>query len=257
MTHSTEPEAGSTLLQALARRVRRLREARHWSRDELARRSGLSVRFLARVESGDGNISVLRLEAVARALDTTPDRLVLPASPAVGIVVLTGLRGAGKSTVGPLLAKELDLPFIELDSRIQRSAGLPVPQIFELHGERYYRRLESDAVEEILGGGKPAVVATAGGVVNEPGTWERLCDEARVVWLRARPEEHWSRVVEQGDRRPMADNPAAMDQLREMLRNRATIYGQAWLTVETSDKRPDVVAREIATALRTVSSSAV
>jgi XRE family aerobic/anaerobic benzoate catabolism transcriptional regulator len=257
MTLPSEPGTGSALLRALARRVRRLREARHWSREELARRSGLSVRFLARVESGDGNISVVRLEAVARALDTTPDRLVLPPSPARQIVVLTGLRGAGKSTVGPLLACLLDLPFIELDSRIRGAAGLPVPQIFELHGERYYRRLESDAVETILGGGRPAVVATAGGVVNEPTTWERLCDETRVVWLRARPEDHWSRVVAQGDRRPMRDNPAAMEQLREMLHSREAIYGQAWMTVNTSGKLPDAVAREIATALQAVSSSAV
>ena len=256
MASTPETRTGSSLLHALARRVRRLREAKHWSREELSRRSGLSVRFLARVESGDGNISVLRLEAVARALDTTPDRLVLPPSPAVRIVVLTGLRGAGKSTVGPQLARELDLPFVELDSRIQSSAGLPLPQIFELHGESYYRRLEREAVEEILGGGEPAVVATAGGVVNEPATWERLCDEARVVWLRARPEEHWSRVVAQGDRRPMADNPAAMDQLREMLRSREATYRQAWLTVDTSGKPADEVAREISEALKGVSSSA-
>lgn len=248
MNPDPTPEPESNLLHALARRVRRRRVARDWSREELARRSGLSVRFLARVESGDGNISVRRLEAVARALQTSPDRLLRPASQETPIVALTGLRGAGKSTVGPRLAQRLGLPFIEMDSLIQQAAGLPLGQIFELHGERYYRRLESQTLETILAAGNPAVVATAGGVVNEPVTWERLCDETRVVWLRATPEEHWNRVVEQGDRRPMADNPAAMDQLREMLRSREAAYSQAWLTVNTSRKDPDAVSREIETA---------
>ncbi len=246
------PERQSNLLQALARRVRRRRQARRWSREELARRSGLSVRFLARVESGDGNISVRRLEAVARALDTSPDRLLRPATQETPIVALTGLRGAGKSTVGPRLARALGLPFVEMDALIRQTAGLPLEQIFELHGERYYRRLEGEALEGILGAGTPAVVATAGGVVNEPATWERLCDETRVVWLRATPEDHWNRVVEQGDRRPMADNPAAMDQLRELLRAREAAYSQAWLTVDTNGKNPTAVSREIERALRAV-----
>ncbi|NIM00499.1 MAG: helix-turn-helix domain-containing protein [Acidobacteria bacterium] len=240
----------SNLLQALARRVRRRRDARGWSREELARRSGLSVRFLARVESGDGNISVRRLEAVAHALDTFPDRLLRPATHETPIVALTGLRGAGKSTVGPRLARALGLPFIEMDALIRQRAGLPLGQIFELHGERYYRRLESETLEGILRGGNPAVVATAGGVVNEPSTWERLCDETRVIWLRATPEDHWNRVVEQGDRRPMADNPAAMDQLRALLRAREAAYSQAWLAVDTHGKNPAAVSREIERALR-------
>ncbi len=247
---SSSPSQGVSLLHALARRVRRLRQAREWSREELARRCGLSVRFLARVESGDGNISVLRLESLAQALDTTPDRLVRPATLEIPIVALTGLRGAGKSTVGPLLARQLGLPFVEMDTLISQAAGLTSEQIFELHGERYYRRLESTTVEQVLSSGSPAVMATAGGVVNEAATWERLCEEARVVWLRARPEEHWSRVVAQGDQRPMADNPAAMEQLREMLRTREPSYRQAWLTVDTSGKRPGEVARTIAKALR-------
>lgn len=250
MCTNSEADADTGLLKALARRVRRRRDARGWSRDELARRSGLSVRFLARVESGDGNISVRRLEAVARALETSPDRLLRPVTLETPIVALTGLRGAGKSTVGPRLARTLGLPFIEMDARIQQSAGLPLEQIFELHGERYYRRLENETLEGILGAGNTAVVATAGGVVNEPATWERLCDETRVVWLRATPEDHWNRVVEQGDSRPMADNPAAMDQLRDMLRSREAAYGQAWLTVDTHGKSPDQVTREVVNALR-------
>lgn len=243
---------GSDLLRALARRVRRQRQSLGWSREELARRSGLSVRFLARVESGDGNISVRRLEAVARALGTAPDRLIVPATRETPIVALTGLRGAGKSTVGAHLARALGLPFVEMDALIQQAASLPLGQIFELHGERYYRRLESETLESVLRAAAPAVLATAGGVVNEPTTWSRLCDETRVIWLRAKPEDHWNRVVEQGDRRPMADNPAAMDQLRELLQAREAAYSQAWLTVDTHGKDPAAISREIEGALRDV-----
>ena len=240
---------GSALLLALARRIRRLRSAHGWSRDELARRAELSSRFLARVESGDGNISVLRLEGLAHALGTTADQLVRPATIETPIIALTGLRGAGKSTVGPLLAQRLALPFVEIDERIREAAGLPPAQIFELHGERYYRTLEAEALATILSAGSPSVLATAGGVVNEAETWSRLCESTRVVWLKADAEEHWNRVVQQGDQRPMADNPQAMDQLRKMLADRESTYAQAWLTVVTTGQTPDQVAAAITRAL--------
>jgi XRE family aerobic/anaerobic benzoate catabolism transcriptional regulator len=235
----------TTLLETLAHRIRAMRDSRGWTRGELAARSGLSVRFLARVEAGDGNISVLRLEALARALGTTPDRLVRPAARRHEIVTLVGLRGAGKSTVGPLLAGRLASPFIEMDALITDVSGLTLDQLFELHGERYYRRLEHDTFRSILARGEPAVVAAAGGVVNEAGTWQLLSENTTVAWLRATPEDHWSRVVAQGDRRPMANNPAAMEELRSILSAREPVYAGADLTVETSSKRPEEVAREL------------
>ncbi len=238
-SHYASEGRPSGLLADLARRVRQLRESRRWTQGELARRSGLSVRFLARVESGDGNISVLRLDALARALGTTGDALLRPAlSDGRRLIALVGLRGAGKSTVGPLLARRLYLPFVEMDHRIMEAWGLPLDQLFELHGERYYRRLERETLDRLLARGEPAVVAAAGGVVNEPATWQELRRAATVVWLRARPEDHWNRVVAQGDRRPMADNPAAMEELRAMLRARETSYAEAWLTVDTSRRTP-------------------
>jgi len=246
----------AALLDQLARRVRSLRGARRWSRAELARRSGLSVRFLARVESGEGNISVLRLEGLAHALETTPDRLLRPETDRRRIVALVGLRGAGKSTVGPLLARTRGVPFIEMETLIREASGLPLDQLFELHGERHYRRLERQTLRTILSRGNPAVLATAGGVVNEASTWEMLREGATVIWLRAAPEEHWTRVVSQGDRRPMQDNPAAMDELRAILRDREPVYAEAEIVADTSAREPIEIARGIERALADLGTSA-
>jgi len=215
----------------------------------LASRSGLSVRFLARIESGDGNVSLVRLVHLAEALDTTPEALLRAPRPRGPVIALTGLRGAGKSTVGPLLAAELGIPFVEMDALVQEAAGLPLDQIFELHGERYYRRLERETLQSILAGSSASVVAAAGGVVNEPATWKTLLDRATVVWLRARPEDHWRRVVAQGDRRPMADNPDAMAELRAMLAGREGRYAQAHVIVDTARRTPLAVAKAIVSDL--------
>jgi XRE family aerobic/anaerobic benzoate catabolism transcriptional regulator len=240
------------VLRNLSNRVRALRRARGWSRATLAERSGLSVRFLARVEAGDGNISLLRLTSLAQALDTTADELIRPPDGHRPVIVLVGMRGAGKSTVGPILAERLSMPFIEMDARIQESSGLPVDQIFELHGERYYRRLERETLGRILARGEPALVAAAGGVINEPTTWDILRREARVVWLKARAEDHWNRVVAQGDRRPMAHNPDAMAELRAMLAVRESSYATSHVAVDTTGRTPEQVAREIERSLRAV-----
>jgi XRE family aerobic/anaerobic benzoate catabolism transcriptional regulator len=242
-------ERSARLLEALAFRVRGLRGNRGWTRQELSRRCGLSVRFLARVESGKGNISVVRLDALARALETTADTLVRPAFDRSDLIALVGLRGAGKSTVGPILAERLSVPFIEMDTLIVETSGLALDQLFELHGERYYRRLERETLRRILARNEPAVVAAAGGVVNEPISWELLCERATVVWLRARPEDHWNRVTRQGDHRPMADSPAAMDELRAILGAREKIYSQARLIVDTWDKTPEELAETVQQAL--------
>jgi XRE family transcriptional regulator, aerobic/anaerobic benzoate catabolism transcriptional regulator len=245
----TDELLDAPVLTRLASRVRRLRETHGWSRAELAERSGLSVRFLARIEGGDGNVSLVRLAHLAEALGTPPDALLRAPRPRGPVVTLAGMRGAGKSTVGPLLAVTLSVPFVEMDGLIQEAAGLPLDQIFELHGERYYRRLERDTVQSILSPSRAAVVAAAGGVVNEPSTWKTLLEKTTVVWLRARPEDHWGRVVAQGDRRPMADNPDAMAELRAMLAAREARYGQAHVVVNTSRRSPEDVAAAIAAEL--------
>ena len=162
-----------------------------------------------------------------------------------GIVTLVGLRGAGKSTVGPILARAVGVPFVEIDTRILEACGLPLDQLFELHGERYYRRLERETVWQVVARESPVVLAAAGGVVHEPATWDLLRQRTTVVWLRARPEDHWNRVVAQGDRRPMGDNPAAMEELRAMLREREETYAQSTLTVDTSGRNPQEIAATI------------
>jgi XRE family aerobic/anaerobic benzoate catabolism transcriptional regulator len=240
----------NTTLELLASRIRRLRESRGWSRADLATRSGLSVRFLARIESGEGNVSLVRLVHLADALDTPLDALLRAPRPRSPVIALTGLRGAGKSTVGPLLAAELAIPFVEMDALVQEAAGLPLDQIFELHGERYYRRLERETLQSILAGPGASVVAAAGGVVNEPSSWKTLLDRTTVVWLRARPEDHWRRVVAQGDRRPMADNPDAMAELRTMLSSREARYAQAHVVVDTALLTPQAVADTIVQGAR-------
>ena len=247
----THPE-GALVLHALARRVRRRRESLGRTQAQLAAGAGLSVRFLARVESGDGNISVIRLHELAHALGTEAAELLRPVTTERRLIALVGMRGAGKSTVGPLLARKLDAPFVEMDDLILEASGLSLDQIFELHGERYYRRLERETFERLLASGEPAVVAAAGGVVNESATWKMMLREATVVWLRANPEDHWNRVIAQGDRRPMTDNPDAMAELRAMLAAREPVYRQAHITVDTHERRPDaltsLIERHIADA---------
>jgi XRE family aerobic/anaerobic benzoate catabolism transcriptional regulator len=150
------------------------------------------------------------------------------------VIALLGLRGAGKTTIGRRLARRLRVPFIELDRRIERAAGLTVGEIFSLHGEEYYRRLERQALEAILDAGRPVVLATGGGLVTSPDTYTLLRRRALTIWLRAQPEDHWNRVVQQGDRRPMADHPQAMAELRRLLASRESLYAEATHTIDTS-----------------------
>jgi XRE family aerobic/anaerobic benzoate catabolism transcriptional regulator len=226
----------SPVLRDLAQAARALRQARGLTLRELAARSGLSTRFLVQVEGGRGNLSVRNLAALADALGTTPAALLTPPAPSDHrpVIALLGVRGAGKTTVGRRLARRLRVPFVELDRRIERAAGLTLAEVFSLHGEDYYRRLERQVLETILAAGRPLVLATGGGLVTSAETYELLRRRAVTVWLRADPEDHWNRVVQQGDRRPMADNPEAMGELRRLMAARGPLYAEAAHTVDTS-----------------------
>lgn len=240
----------SPLLVRLGAEVRRLRGALGWSRRELSARSGISERFLAEVESGSGNPSVLRLAEVARALGTSVTTLFAAAEPErAPVIALLGLRGAGKSTVGPLLAERLGRRFVELDREVEREAGLTLTEIFEMHGEAAFRRLERTVLERLLGSGEPLVLATGGGVVTEPATWEWLRKRAQTVWLRAEPRDHWERVIAQGDTRPMANNAQAFQQLEAILAERERLYAQAATVAQTSGRTPEEVAGELAAGM--------
>jgi XRE family aerobic/anaerobic benzoate catabolism transcriptional regulator len=234
------------ILDVVAHRVRRARAARRWTIRDLAERSGVSVRFLVQVEAAAGNISVRRLDDLARALQVTPAELLTEAAgDAPQIIALLGLRGAGKTTIGRQLARRLRLRFVELDRRIEQTAEMSLAQLFSLYGEEQYRRLERDALRRAIQENRPMVLATGGGIVAAPDTYGLLRRSATTVWLRASPEDHWTRVVSQGDRRPMADHPQAMADLRAILAAREPLYAGADYTVETSGREPAEIVDEL------------
>lgn len=238
------------VLISLGRRARAHRLARGLTIREVAERSGVSPRFLVQLESGAGNISVRRLADVAGALETTAAALLTDAAaPSPSIVALLGLRGAGKTTIGRRLAKRRRVQFVELDRRIEGAADLTLGEIFALHGEDYYRRLEREVLQEVLNDARPMILATGGGIVASPDTFAMLRRSAVTIWLRATPEDHWNRVVRQGDRRPMADHPQAMADLRSLLGAREPLYALADHTVDTSAASVDKAVTAIERAL--------
>jgi XRE family transcriptional regulator, aerobic/anaerobic benzoate catabolism transcriptional regulator len=258
-----------TPLEKLGQRIEFLRHERKISRHELARLSGLSLRFLADVESGHGNISISRLLDVCSALhvpvstlisDLTKSRKAAKSDQSIlsqlssltpgqmeelrlwlsekldhsrPVIAFVGLRGAGKTTIGKKVAEKLKKKFVELDERVERSAGLTLQNIFEVHGEEYYRRLEREVLVEFLAARPSAVLAAGGGIVTREDTYGLLRQHCVTFWLKADPEDHWNRVLEQ-DPRPMANNPNAMDQLQAILRRREPLYAMADHTIDTS-----------------------
>jgi XRE family aerobic/anaerobic benzoate catabolism transcriptional regulator len=239
--------APDPVLSLLGKSVRERRLARGLTLKELAARAGLSPRFLVQVESGAGNISVRNLAGLADALGTSAGALLSAADAPAGprVIALLGLRGAGKTTIGRRLARRLRRPFVELDQRIEEAASLSLGEIFSVHGEDYYRRLEGEALDRVLAEDRPLVLATGGGIVTSPGTWSRLREAALTVWLRAEPQDHWNRVREQGDGRPITDRPQAMAELRRRLAAREPFYAQAARTVDTSRLGVDRAVRTI------------
>lgn len=260
-------------LRAIGERVRGARARRNVTRKTLAEQSGVSERYLAQLESGRGNVSVLLLRQVGAALglppeaflhDTsdepaelvlaqqllrsmTPQRLAHARKLLLGDfrkdsqarskrIALIGLRGAGKTTLGEKLAKSLKRPFVELDREIERESGTSLSEIFLLYGQQGYRRYERLCLEQLLERPDACVIATGGSIVSDPATYDVLLSTCYTVWLKARPEEHMERVIAQGDTRPMAGNSRAMDDLQRILDSRTELYLQADATVDTSGK---------------------
>jgi XRE family transcriptional regulator, aerobic/anaerobic benzoate catabolism transcriptional regulator len=281
MKRRSQAEAGlqvrdSAYLRTLGDNIRAFRARRRLTRKVLAQESGVSERFLAQLEGGTGNASVLVLrriaaalhvdlesllaarnghsddllesvdilrrldeESVARARDLLQDHFghsPVEESARRQRIALIGLRGAGKSTLGARLAKELGVPFIELDRLVEKAAGTPLTMIFDLYGQSGFRRFERRCLDEVLEKHSRFVLATGGSIVSESGTFDRLRRECFTVWLRATPEEHMERVIAQGDMRPMAHNPEAMSELKQILVEREPLYRQADLTVDTSHR---------------------
>jgi XRE family aerobic/anaerobic benzoate catabolism transcriptional regulator len=182
-----------------------------------------------------------RLRALLEELRNRHGTVGVPA-----VIALLGLRGAGKSTVGPLLARSLGLCFLELDDRIQDETGLAVGEIFELHGEDYYRLAEGRALRKLVEKNRPVVVAVSGGIVTDPRSFDLLRERTLLVWLQATPDLHMARVRSQGDRRPMRDRADAMAELRELLETRKTLYAEAPVAIDTSEMAPGPCALRLA-----------
>jgi XRE family transcriptional regulator, aerobic/anaerobic benzoate catabolism transcriptional regulator len=244
MTPSRTP--ATPVLITLSQRARALRLAHGLTQRAVAERSGVSLRFLMDVEAGRGNISVRRLADLAAALQTTVADLLTSRTDAAPprIIALVGLRGAGKTEIGRRLARRLKIRFIELDREIEVRAGLSLGEIFSLHGEEYYRGLERQTLAELLASRQSMVLAAGGGLVTSADTYALLLQHATTVWLKARADDHWNRVIRQGDRRPMDQHPQARQALRQLLTRREALYARANITVETSGLSiPHVVDR--------------
>jgi XRE family transcriptional regulator, aerobic/anaerobic benzoate catabolism transcriptional regulator len=244
---STPPPSRSkdSLLAGIGAAVRAAREQRGLSRRALSDRSGVSERFLADLESGSGNISIARLAEVARALGTSASALLAIAEGGAGrepvpsprrrvLIALVGMRGAGKSAIGRRLAEEVGLPFFEHDELVERAAGLSLSDIFSLHGEGYYRKLAREVLARFLSETDSAVLATGGGVVTDRDAYRLLQKRCLTVWLRAAPDDHWERVLQQGDTRPGEASANAKTELRALLHAREPLYAQADVTIDTS-----------------------
>lgn len=257
------------LLARVGERVRQARARRNIPRRVLAEISGVSPRYLAQLESGEGNISIGLLMRVAIALDLRIEWLVGEDDPWASEVLrmtelfrgadrsvqaqvmslltatepegqraqrlcLIGLRGAGKSTLGRLAGEALDVPFVELNREIETAGGMPVEEIMALYGQEGYRKLEADALSRVVATHDRLVLAVGGGIVAEPATYHRLLSHFHTIWLKASATEHMERVRAQGDERPMAGNPEAMDELRSILQAREALYERAHAQLDTS-----------------------
>jgi XRE family transcriptional regulator, aerobic/anaerobic benzoate catabolism transcriptional regulator len=241
-------------LAQLGDRVRGWRSAHGMTRKALALASGVSERYLAQLEAGQGNISVLLLRKVAQAMNVSVESLVREGAGAEQgkrRVALLGLRGAGKSTLGARLAAALDVPFVELDREVETEAGTKLSEVFAMYGQDAFRRFERRALERVLNTHEAAVIAAGGSLVTDPDTYRLLLDSCRTVWLKAKPEEHMNRVIAQGDMRPFKGRSAALEEIRKLLADRERLYGQAEIAIETTGRSPKSTLEELKGKIKT------
>ncbi|MDB5568452.1 MAG: transcriptional regulator [Tardiphaga sp.] len=281
MTEQPDPEAD--FLEQLGQSVRTMRALRGMSRKVLAKVSGISERYIAQLEGGKGNVSIVLLRRVSNAMgahleDLIPAGELAPEWPVIRDLVrkatpnqiahakdvlaghgngafqhrpsfngiaLIGLRGAGKSTLGKLLADKIGWTFVELNKEIEQQNGLSIAEIIALYGQEGFRRMEQTALNNLLGRKELMVLATGGGIVSEPLTFDRVLSSFYTIWLKAKPEEHMARVRRQGDLRPMADDRSAMQELRTILLSREPLYARASTVVDTAGLSKDKAAAQL------------
>jgi XRE family transcriptional regulator, aerobic/anaerobic benzoate catabolism transcriptional regulator len=255
----------------------------------LAKVSGISERYIAQLESGKGNVSIVLLRRVSNAMGAHLEDLIPSAEPAPDWAVirdllrkatpaqiaqakdalagggpsaqrrmsfsgiaLIGLRGAGKSTLGRMLAKKIGWKFVELNKEIEAQNGLSVAEIIALYGQEGFRRMEQAALTQLLARKELMVLATGGGIVSEPLTFDQILSSFYTIWLKAEPEEHMARVRGQGDLRPMADDRSAMAELRNILVSREPLYARASAVVDTAGLSVDAAAARLGVAVAPV-----
>ncbi|MDQ6620166.1 MAG: helix-turn-helix transcriptional regulator [Pseudomonadota bacterium] len=281
----TSTDDDAKLLAAIGRQVRDARERRGMARKALSQEARVSERYLAQLEAGEANASVLLLRNVARALgmqltellgerdasaehrlirrffDQLPPhrledvifRLMREFGPEESArrrrIALVGLRGAGKTTLGRALAHELGVAFVELDHEIERDAGISLSEIFMLYGQSGYRRIERRCLETLIHSRDPLVLTVGGGMVSEVETYNLLLTHCFTVWVKAPPEAHMARVMAQGDFRPMQGSPEAMEDLRRILVAREPLYRKADVTVDTTGETPEASLRKLRGAI--------
>ncbi|WP_283811127.1 helix-turn-helix transcriptional regulator [Rhodopseudomonas sp. WA056] len=285
-TEMAEPDdTDASFLLDLGRHVRTMRGRRGMSRKVLAKVSGISERYIAQLESGKGNVSIMLLRRISEALATpledllpsnetsadwpvirdlvrraTPVQIAHAKDVLSGLgrfgsgpernatfhgIALIGLRGAGKSTLGKMLADSIGWSFVELNREIERQNGLSVSEIIALYGQEGFRRMEQTALSRLLARNEPIVLATGGGIVSEPITFDQILTSFYTLWLKAEPEEHMARVRGQGDLRPMADDRAAMQELRTILQSREPLYARAAGVLDTAGLTIEAAAQKL------------
>jgi len=251
--YSRPTQNDADFLTQIGERVRAARSTCGFTRKELALASGASERYLAQIEAGSGNMSVLVLKQIAEATSLPIESFF----PGAGCdtdkryrFAFIGLRGAGKSTLAKVMADEFGLPFIELTRMIEQESGLAIPEIFSLYGESGYRELEKRCLQAVIADYDQVVLAVAGGITGDDDTFQLLLENFNTIWLRASPEEHMQRVLEQGDRRPVAGFPKAMDALRLILTSREKSYARADYQLNTSGQPVEDSGRALSNILQ-------
>jgi XRE family transcriptional regulator, aerobic/anaerobic benzoate catabolism transcriptional regulator len=279
LTEASDPETG--FLEQLGQRVRTMRALRGMSRKVLAKVSGISERYIAQLESGKGNVSIVLLRRVSNAMGAHLEDLIPSAEPAPDWAIIrdllrkatpaqiaqakdaltgggpaaqrrTSFAGIGKSTLGRMLAKKIGWKFVELNKEIEAQNGLSVAEIIALYGQEGFRRMEQAALSQLLARKELMVLATGGGIVSEPLTFDQILSSFYTIWLKAEPEEHMARVRGQGDLRPMADDRSAMAELRNILVSREPLYARASAVVDTAGLSVEAAAKRLSDAVAPV-----
>ena len=273
-------DARTALISRVARRVREVRKQKGMPRRVVSELSGVSPRYLAQLEAGEGNISIALLERVARALEMPIEALIAqqisidpeaqriaqlferatddlraaikemlsaeaPVCPRKGRICVMGLRGAGKTTLGQRAAAALKLPFLELSCMIEDETGMPVAEVISLYGADGYRRLETEALEKVVKQNGPLILSVSGGLVEQEAPFAQLLAQFHTVWLHTSPAEHVARVRAQSELEPVQDAALAVAQIKALMETRTPLYGRAETHLDTSKRSAQQSVREL------------